>query len=109
MWRPGVALGVSNPNPNLQIPCGDVLDESRRGRFVDAVARPTDRCSFSSAKWARRAAERRTSPRRPQRTSSSRWRCHGRYHTAAEVGRQAHAAVGRVVELEAPARAQWEV
>ena len=27
------------------------------------------------AKWARRAAERRTSPRRPQRTSSSRWRC----------------------------------
>ena len=45
LWRPGVALGVPNPNPNLQIPYGDVLDES----IVDAVARPTDCCSFTDA------------------------------------------------------------
>ena len=48
LWRhPGI-VAPSNPNPNLQIPCGDGLDESRRAHFLDAVARPTDCCSFSS-------------------------------------------------------------
>ena len=72
------ALGSNWPARKLP---ADLADQAVRGKVPAQGMQHAQTYAFSSAKWARRAAERRTSPWRPQRTSSSRWRCHGRYHT----------------------------